>query len=137
MKNSPLKNKSELLQASAELLHESNLFPAVAHAAYYSCYQLLENIWLYSMGKSDRELASGMSRSRLGSHEYLLNEVVKYVGSMQEKKLESDARSIRNDMPQLKRLRVDADYLDNDFDYSKSQRSISMSKYLRSILIRY
>ncbi|HPB57836.1 MAG TPA: hypothetical protein PLL49_04940 [Bacteroidales bacterium] len=137
MLNSPLRNKSKLLVASAELLHNNFYYPAVAHASYYSCYQLMKYIWLYSMGKSQEELDLNTSLSRLGSHEYLLNEVVKYVNNFQNDKSEKDARSLRNDIPQLKRLRTDADYSNNNFDSIKSLKSIRLSKSLLTILKQY
>jgi len=77
------------------------------------------------------------SLSRLGSHEYLLNEVVKYVNNFQNDKSEKDARSLRNDIPQLKRLRTDADYSNNNFDSIKSLKSIRLSKSLLTILKQY
>lgn len=137
MQNSPLRNKSAMLIDAADLLHDKCLYPAVAHAAYYSCYQLLQYIWLYSMGKSQNELDTKTSRSRLGSHEFLLNEVVSYITNLQKTNSEDDARNLRNNIPQLKRLRIDADYKNMDFDSSKSKKSIDMSKHLLTILKKY
>jgi hypothetical protein len=48
---SNLQNKSDILKEVAVMLHNKNMYPAVAHSAYYSCYQLLKHIWLYRMGK--------------------------------------------------------------------------------------
>ena len=126
-----------MLMDAANLLHDKCLYPAVAHAAYYSCYQLLKYIWLYSMGKSQNELDTKTSQTKLGSHEFLLNEVVAYITNLQKTNSKEDARDLRNDIPQLKRLRIDADYMDTDFDSSKSKKSIDMSKHLLTILKKY
>jgi len=75
---SHLQNKSEMLQDVAELLHNKYYYPAVAHSAYYSCYQLLKHIWLYGMGKTQAELDSKSSASLLGSHEFLINQIAIY-----------------------------------------------------------
>lgn len=137
MHKSHLQNKSELLEASTSLLQDNYFYPAVAHATYYSCYQLMKHIWLYSMKKSEDELRSNTSQSRYGSHEYLLNEVVKYIGNLQNKLSANDIRNLRNNLLQLKRLRTDADYSDSNFDIKKSQNSIELSERVLPILKRY
>ncbi len=126
-----------MLIAAADLLHNNFYYPAVAHAAYYSCYQLLQYIWLYSMDKSQNELDTKTSQSKYGSHEFLLNEVVSYITSLQKTNSREDARDLRNNIPQLKRLRTDADYKDVIFDSKKSKQSIDMSKKLLTILKKY
>ena len=55
----------------------------------------MKHIWLYSMKKSEDELRSNTSQSRYGSHEYLLNEVVKYIGNLQNKLSANDIRNLR------------------------------------------
>jgi hypothetical protein len=73
----------------------------------------------------------------MGSHEYLLNEVVKYISNSKYKNSKKDARDLRNDIPQLKKLRIDADYSDTTFDSSKSRKSMDLSLELLSILKKY
>ncbi|MDR1343155.1 MAG: hypothetical protein LBK18_07890 [Prevotellaceae bacterium] len=46
-----LQRKSETSGKAAALLHENKLYSAVAHSAYYSCYQLMMHIWLHGMEK--------------------------------------------------------------------------------------
>ena len=122
-----------MLVGAAKLLHDNNYYNAVAHAAYYSCYQMLMCIWLYSMGKSQDDLTANTSQSTMGSHEYLLNEVYIHIAASSRE----DARIIKNDMPQLKRLRTDADYKDTIFDSDRSRQSMELSSKLLSILKRY
>lgn len=135
MQNSPLRNKSDMLIAAADLLHDKCYYPAVAHAAYYSCYQLLLHIWLHSMNKSQDELDTKTSQSQYGSHKYLLDEVLSYISNL--KQTNTDIRCLRNGIKELKRLRVEADYLDKDIDYTQSKQSIELSKKLLLILKRY
>ena len=53
---SELQNKSEINYESARYLHDQGNYPSVAHCTYYSCYQLLRHIWLYSLMKSETDL---------------------------------------------------------------------------------
>lgn len=87
------------------------------------------------MGKSDDGLGVGMSQSQRGSHEYLLNCVVTFISS--KPTAYSDARQLRNEIPQLKKLRVDADYSNTIFDSAKGKSSINLSKELLLILKEY
>lgn len=129
---SHLQNKSELLVKSAKLLHEKGYYPAVAHSAYYSCYQLSMHIWLYSMKKSEEELKRNVSQSEEGSHEYLLNSIIRYINTLQ-----GNTRNFRNVFFTLKRLRTKADYKDVDFSYNDSEESINLSNQLLSVLKKY
>jgi hypothetical protein len=130
-------NKSIILQSASLLLHNHCLFPAVAHGAYYSCYQMMKHIWLYAMGKSELDLNANSGRSIMGSHEYLTNEVIRFVGESNQRNATSDSRLLRNTIPQLKRLRTDADYNDAEFDFSKSLSSINLLNQIIPVLKKY
>ena len=121
-----------MLEEVANLLHDKGYYLAVAHAAYYSCFQVMKCIWLYSMGKTQEELDSNTSQATMGSHEYLLNEVVNYINSKK-----GDTRYLRNKIFQLKDLRSQADYDDTTIDYVTSKRAIDLSQKLLIILRRY
>lgn len=81
------------------------------------------------MGKSEQELRVLNNSSNQGSHEVLINQIKSYVKS----KSQND-RAFYNDILQLKRLRVNADYDDISIDYTISNQSISLSKSSISIL---
>jgi hypothetical protein len=132
-----LSNKSDILCASAQLLHDNCYYPAVAHCAYYSCYQLLKHIWLTTMHKTEDELDVNCSQTRLGSHEYLLNEVAKYIKGLQNKDSNNDFRILCKNIPQLKRIRVNADYKNAEFGSDESGRVITMSNETIRILKKY
>ncbi len=69
---SNLQNKSEIVKDAAELLHNKNYYPAVAHEAYYCCYPLLKHIWLYDMKRTQQESDTQCRLCHLGSHEFLI-----------------------------------------------------------------
>lgn len=135
---SKLKNKSEILHETAKTLHDGNLYVGVAHAAYYSCYQMLKHIWLHSMNKTESELGENISMGRKGSHEYLLNAIVMYIENRDvNAKGRGSCRIVRDSILQLKRLRVKADYEDVDFCCEDSKCSITLSDKILPILKRY
>jgi len=130
-------NKSEILQSAAKFLHDKNLYPAVAHSAYYSCYQLMKHIWLYSLGKSEDELSSRITASRMGSHELLINEISSHIKKSGNKDNNVHFRDFNQKIGQLKKLRINADYENSLFDFSMSSTSISLSNDIVPILKKY
>jgi len=130
---SHLQNKSEILVEVAKLLHDKTYYPAVAHSAYYSCFQLLKHIWLHKMSKTEQELISKNRNSKEGSHEVLINEICSFIKASSP----SDCRNINSKITQLKRLRVNADYDDSVFDSKKSANSLLLSKEIIPILKKY
>ena len=134
---SELQNKSTILQASAQELHNKCYYPPVAHCAYYSCYQMMKHIWLYTMNKSQRDLDSLCNNSRMGSHEVLINEIGSYIKRSNKKDANIDSRDFNNKITQLKRLRTTADYDDAVFDISKSVNSLSLSSDIVPILKKH
>ena len=79
------------------------------------------------MGKTDDDLKVLNNSSREGSHEVLINQIKSFV----ESKPHNDRGFY---ILQLKRLRVKADYGDISIDYTKSDKSISLSKSTQQIL---
>lgn len=122
-----------MLEESAQLLHEKTLYPGVGHAAYYGCFQLMKDICLIKINKTEQELESFVSQSKSGTHEYILNEIVKYVSGLNKE----DSRTLRSKVPQLKKFRVKADYKNEDFNLDDSRASISLSKEILRILKKY
>ena len=89
------------------------------------------------MGKTQRELDINCSLANAKSHEYLLNEIVRFVKESSDKNAVDDSRLLRNDVPQLKRLRTDADYSDTVFDIIKSNNSLVLSDRIIKVLKKY
>lgn len=133
---SHLQNKSDIFKVSAVLLHDSDNYSAVAHSAYYSCYQLLKHIWLHVMKKSEEELEQTHS-PRMGSHEFLINQIADYIKKSGKKGCELYSRDFSKNIVSLKKLRVSADYEDSLFDRVSSSKSLLLSTGVINILNKY
>lgn len=123
---SHLQDKSKDLVSAANLLHTNELYPAVAHSAYYCCVQLMKHIWLHSLGKSEPNPQNSL-------HDLLINEIGQYILEIDQ----NDSRVFKNNIYQLKRLRVKADYSDESFGIDDSNVSLSLSKRIMPILEKY
>ena len=132
-----LQNKSNIFNDAAKLLHEKCWYPAVAHGAYYSCYQLSKHIWLHKMKKTQRELDILCSSTNRGSHEVLYNEIRNHIKNSNRTDCYNHMRNYYNKIVQLKKLRVKADYDDENFDISASNNSILLSDNIIAILKKY
>ena len=139
IKMSHLKNKSEILAEAAKLLHDNCYYPAVAHSAYYSCYQLLKHIWLYSLKKTELDYAKELreQKIKIGSHDFLINKIAEHIKEAGQKDCQEHFRIINKNILKLKQLRHEADYEDSLFDSSKSSFSLSLSNTIASILKKY
>jgi hypothetical protein len=135
---SNLSNKSEINIDAAKLLNDRNLYPAVAHCAYYACYQKIKHIWLHKQGKTELELETlGKSKPRLGSHEVLINEIGTFIKNSGSKNFIDDFRVYNNNILQLKKLRTKADYEDTIFDSTSSSKSLTLSNEIIPVLSKY
>jgi len=135
---SNLSNKSEINVDAAKLLNDKYLYSAVAHCAYYACYQKLKHIWLYQQHKTEQELEIlGRTKTRMGSHEILINEICSFIKNSRSKNFIEDSRVNNNNILQLKRLRRKADYEDTVFDSTNSSKSISLSNEIIRVLNKY
>lgn len=131
---SDLKNKSEISLLAAELLHKNSLYPSVSHCAYYSCYQLMKHIWLFTLHKTDVELAALIRNETKGSHEVLINQISEYLkGKIDLENL----RDFNSSILQLKRLRHTSDYENVQIDSTKSNNSILLAKTSTKIIGKF
>lgn len=126
-------NKSEINLQSADFLHDNNQYPAVAHCAYYSCYQYMMHIWLYKMNKTQQDLDVICNQTTAGSHVVLINEIRKFIQQINQ----NDSRDFNNYINQLKRSRHTSDYTEINIDYPSSQGIIITSKDTHKILKKY
>jgi len=135
---SHLQDKSEILRESANILHSRGLYPAVAHSAYYSCYQLMKHIWLYSLCKTENELENRNGNStRIGSHEFLINQITNFIKNSGRKECLNHYRDFNKKVVRLKSIRRIADYDNTLFDSNKSSESITLSNNIIPILKKY
>lgn len=135
---SHLSNKSEISIEAAKLLDDKNLYSAVAHCAYYACYQKLKHIWLYKQQKTEQDLENlGRTKTRMGSHEVLINEIGTFIKNSGSKNFIEDSRVYNNNILQLKRLRTEADYKDAVFDSTNSSKSLTLLHEITPVLNKY
>ena len=134
---SNLQNKSGINLTSARLLYDKAFFPPVAHCSYYACYQMFKHLWLYKMNKTQAELDVLNHQKREGSHEVLINEILKFIKNSEKINRHDDFRALNTDILLLKKLRTKADYDDSDFDSSNSAKAISLSDEIMPLLKKY
>lgn len=120
---SSLRNKSEINIDAAEHLDNKGVYPPVAHCAYYSCYQFMKHIWLYTMNKTDADLASLTRNTLEGSHEVLINQIIKHLKTKNQ-----DTRSFNTEIVSLKKLRHKSDYDNVEIGSEISSNAIKLSK---------
>jgi uncharacterized protein (UPF0332 family) len=125
---SELKKKSDKLNKATDLLHNNELYPAVAHSAYYCCLQLMKHIWLHSMNGTEREI----TQSKSGTHDFLIKRIGKHIRHSNKYDF-----YIFRQIRKLKNLRICADYSDQSFDKAKSFESLKLSKSIILILKKY
>jgi hypothetical protein len=120
---SSLRNKSDINIAAAEHLDGKSIYPPVAHCAYYSCYQFMKHIWLFSMNKTENELTLLTKKTTEGSHEVLINQITKYLKSKNQ-----DTRAFNTEIVSLKKLRHKSDYDNIEIGSEISAKAIKLSK---------
>lgn len=118
-----LRNKSEINIAAAEHLDSESIYSPVAHCAYYSCYQFMKHIWLNKMNKTDDDLTLLTRNTKEGSHEVLINEIIKYL-----KNKNHEIRSFKTEIVSLKKLRHKSDYENIEIGSEISSNAIKLSK---------
>lgn len=131
-------NKSEMMYSAADYSFAKNLYVAVPHSAYYSCFLMMKWLWTTSMGKTENDLSNLCKLNpRIGSHEVLINEVMKYIQSnSRNKDADVDSRDFNNQIVQLKRNRVKADYSDTEIDYYTASNAKETALNILNILKR-
>jgi hypothetical protein len=119
---SHLTNKSEINKAAAELLQEKSYYPSVVHCAYYSCIQLMKHILLFTLNKTETEIANEVRNSGEGLHEIMINTI-----NGQLRSNNKNWKTFNSSINQLKRLRVNADYENIQIDSTIGNNSLLLS----------
>lgn len=125
-----LSQKSEMNYASAGHLQKLTYYCSVVHCAYYSSVQLMKDILLNKVGKTEAEIKSGSSSTIGGSHNYIINETFNYLKLKNNKEVTVFYSGINS----LKKLRVEADYGEITIDHDKGKSSIDLSDKINKIL---
>jgi hypothetical protein len=82
-------------------------------------------------------LSALCSLSKAGSHEVLINEIVRYIRDAKKPNCATHMNDYCRLMGQLKYLRVKADYGDSIFDSAESSITIDLSDKIILILRKY
>lgn len=144
---SNLQIKSETLVQAANHLYKANLHPAVAHSAYYCCVQVMKHIWLHSISKTEDELreeqmlfnkkAYASGEKTLGSHQFLIKNTANFIRNSDCSDAHNNFRTFNNNIWQLRELRNNADYSDNQFNETDSLNSLTLSSKVMLVLKKY
>jgi hypothetical protein len=144
-----LQSKSSDLVKAANLLHSEELFPAVAHSAYYCCLQLMRHILLHSLHMTEEELKQERTeynervrkekkgKKELGTHEFLIKKVGKYIKNCHSHSAYGDFKVLNTYIWELKELRTIADYSDEPFNSVESIKSLRLSRKIMMVLKNY
>ncbi len=92
------------------------------NCAYYSCIQLMKHILLFTLQKTETEIANEVRNSGEGSHEIMINNINGHLRSNNK-----DWKTFNSSINQLKRLRVNADYENIQIDSTTGNNSILLS----------
>jgi hypothetical protein len=125
-----LKKKSYENQNSAQILLSNNLFSSSIHCSYYSCLQLMKHI-LFEEGLTETELKSRQDASRRNLHEFLINH---FIEGLRQNNLYRQYRNSIVKLPDLKYLRVNADYKEQEMRESDAQFAIDLANRISSDL---
>ena len=97
----------------------------------------MQHIWYHKMGKTETDLDQERKTANTGIHNVLINKIGQYIkNSSTNRNAYRDFQDFNSKITQLKRLRVNADYKDEVFDISKSNKSIALAKDILPILKR-
>lgn len=125
------------MRQAAGFLHQEELYPAVAHSAYYSCLQLCKCLWLHQMSRTQDDLDAECKTRKTGTHDILIDATYKHVLYSGRIGCSFDARNITKLLSQLKRLRTVADYSDVEILEKDSADAISLSEKIHPLLEKY
>ena len=124
-------------QKSARFLIDTGLFSSSVHCSYYSNVQLIMHIFLVSFGWTKREIERNRrhgSFDEKGFHNWIEKEIR---NSLYKKEVSNKYKQyILRALPQLKSLRVKADYDDILINEKKSSDALNMSKQLTDLLTK-
>lgn len=133
---SKYRNKSEIYHdAAVELIKGDSLFSPIPHIAYYSCLLLMFHIWYVEKHHSITELQikdNGEYTNKI--HVILANKIKDLVIENFKKTDKTIGVEFGNKLAKLKKLRVKADYQDEDITREDSRNAIEISEKILKTL---
>lgn len=133
------KNKSELYLGAAEALLEdsSGHYAVVPHTAYYSSLLLMEHKCYVVDKKSELDIRPIINNKQVDLHVGLTNYIKNQLQASSKKDAYKDLRDFTKEIHDLKKLRVKADYKNENITLDDSQKSLDLATEINGILKNY
>lgn len=128
---SNLENKSKLNIYAAQKLIEDNVYPPSVHCSYYSCIQLLKFKMNDFFGITYEQLATDISCSGKGTHQYLISYVTKEI---KENISKDSSRDFSRSIKDLKHFREKSDYEDIEIKQEEGEKAYRIAEYLLDLI---
>jgi hypothetical protein len=108
-------------------------YPASVHCCYYSCLQKIIHLFEEYYDLSQTEVKERVRGGKGGSHGYYIKEI----GGLLLKSDKRDAFNIRNDLEQLRELRIKADYEDEKITEDMARQAFIYADTVHKILKKH
>lgn len=130
------KNKSELYFCAAEALLSSpdGHYAVVPHTAYYSCLLWIEHKCYIDDNKTEQDIRPEVNGVRPALHEALIGYMKYELSKSTKRNAYRNMKDFVSKMTDLKKLRVKADYKNENVSLDDSQKSMELANDILDIL---
>lgn len=129
-------NKSEIYLDSAKQLKESGCYAVGPHCAYYSCFLRMQDIWYNKLGHTEFDLHTTPEGNYLGEgdHKLMINKLGIILLGSNDRNAKDLFKVFNDKIGQLKKLRLKADYKDEDILNKDCSNAIDLAEAIIPIL---
>ena len=133
------KNKSELYLDAAEALMKvaAGHYAVVPHTAYYSSLLLMEHKCYIVDKQTEADIRPIINNKQVDLHVGLTNYIKKQLQVSSKRDAYNDLRDFTKEIHDLKKLRVKADYKNENVTWDDSQKSLELATEINGILKNY
>lgn len=130
------KNKSELYLDAADALMKSQNghYAVVPHTAYYSCLLLIEHKCYVDNHKTEDDIRPEVNGVRPALHEALIGYMKCELSKSTRQYAYRDMKDFTSKITDLKKLRVKADYKNENVSFDDSRKSLELANEILDIL---
>lgn len=111
------------------MLVDKALYSPSVHCFYYGCIQFVKHCLLFKFEVSESSLVATATIERQGSHEVMINKMAETLRLKGK-----DWKEFNTSINQLKKLRIKADYENEQILISESQKAALLSTDILKIL---
>ncbi len=137
---SHLKTKANINDTASAFLYEKGLYAPTVHCAYYSCVQLMLYLLTTKIYQNRAEFDCKSNElkieTKLGSHERMINLFTSYLRNNKKDGGDREWKDFNTEINQLKKLRTDSDYGDNETLKPDGENSMKLSESVIKLLKR-